>query len=117
MIEKQVEADCRHLAVDADRDESKTDVSLLDPLGMYLNEIGRVDLLTSEQEVELFRAIEAGSNGARQRMVEANLRLVVAIAKKYVGRGITFPDLIQEGNLVAARLAPGRLPRREMETE
>ena len=73
--------------------------SLDDPVRMYLREIGHVNLLTAELEVELAKAIEKGSDAAKQRMIEANLRLVVSIAKKYMGRGMTFLDLIQEGNL------------------
>src|SRR6266516_1056598 len=68
-------------------------------LGAYLREIGRGALLTKEQEVELAKAIEAGSDPARRRMTEANLRLVVSIAKKYQGRGLPLLDLIQEGNV------------------
>ena len=74
-------------------------VSLDDPVRMYLKEIGRVPLLTAEEEVALARRMEAGDLSARQRLEEANLRLVVSIAKRYVGRGMLFLDLIQEGNL------------------
>ena len=70
-----------------------------DSLGAYLREIGRGTLLTKEQEVELAKQIEAGSDEARRRMTEANLRLVVSIAKKYQGRGMPLLDLIQEGNV------------------
>jgi RNA polymerase primary sigma factor len=70
-----------------------------DALGAYLKEIGRGTLLTKEQEVELAKQIEAGSDAARRRMTEANLRLVVSIAKKYQGRGMPLLDLIQEGNV------------------
>ncbi len=70
-----------------------------DPVRIYLKEIGRVALLTAGQEVALAKAIEAGDEEARQRLTEANLRLVVSIAKKYSGRGLSFLDLIQEGNL------------------
>ena len=70
-----------------------------DSLGAYLKEIGRGKLLTKEEEVELAKQIEAGSDAARRRMTEANLRLVVSIAKKYQGRGMPLLDLIQEGNL------------------
>ena len=70
-----------------------------DPVRMYLKEIGRVPLLTSEEEVELAKRMEEGSEEAKRRLVEANLRLVVSIAKRYVGRGMLFLDLIQEGNL------------------
>ncbi len=74
-------------------------VTVNDPVRMYLKEIGKIPLLTSEEEVELARAIEQNSDDARRRLAEANLRLVVSIAKKYVGRGMLFLDLIQEGNL------------------
>jgi RNA polymerase primary sigma factor len=70
-----------------------------DALGAYLREIGRGTLLTKEQEIELAKQIEAGSEAARARMTEANLRLVVSIAKKYQGRGMPLLDLIQEGNV------------------
>ena len=89
---------------DADDDiqmeiEMMDSVSLDDPVRMYLKEIGRVSLLTAADEVDLAKAIEAGSNQAKQRLTEANLRLVVSIAKKYIGRGMSFLDLIQEGNM------------------
>jgi RNA polymerase primary sigma factor len=71
----------------------------LDSLRLYLRSIGRVDLLTAEQEVLLARRIERGDMGAKQQMIEANLRLVVSIAKSYLGRGLTFLDLIQEGSM------------------
>jgi RNA polymerase primary sigma factor len=65
---------------------------------VYLNQIGRVQLLTAEEEVELARRIEQGDEEARAKMIEANLRLVVSIARRYVGRGLSFSDLVQEGN-------------------
>jgi RNA polymerase primary sigma factor len=71
----------------------------LDSLRLYLRSIGRVDLLTAEQEVLLARRIERGDMAAKQQMIEANLRLVVSIAKSYLGRGLTFLDLIQEGSM------------------
>jgi RNA polymerase primary sigma factor len=71
----------------------------LDSLRLYLRSIGRVDLLTAEQEVLLARRIERGDMDAKQQMIEANLRLVVSIAKSYLGRGLTFLDLIQEGSM------------------
>jgi len=71
----------------------------LDSLRLYLRSIGRVNLLTAEQEVLLARGIERGDMSAKQRMIEANLRLVVSIAKSYLGRGLTFLDLIQEGSM------------------
>ena len=74
-------------------------VSTEDPVRMYLKEIGNVPLLTSEQEVELAKRVEAGDEEAKKALTEANLRLVVSIAKKYVGRGMPFLDLIQEGNM------------------
>ena len=77
-------------------------VSLEDPVRMYLKEIGKVPLLTAEEEIELSKLMEEGGEAgkqARQRLAEANLRLVVSIAKRYVGRGMLFLDLIQEGNL------------------
>ncbi len=74
-------------------------VTVNDPVRMYLKEIGKIPLLTSEEEIELAQAIEQNNEDARRRLAEANLRLVVSIAKKYVGRGMLFLDLIQEGNL------------------
>src|SRR3712207_4257233 len=71
----------------------------LDSLRLYLRSIGRVDLLTADQEVALARRIERGDMAAKQQMIEANLRLVVSIAKGYLGRGLSFLDLIQEGSL------------------
>ena len=92
--------------VDAlDGDEPEIDltvpegIALDDPVRMYLKEIGRVPLLTAEEEIALARRMEAGDETARHRLEEANLRLVVSIAKRYVGRGMLFLDLIQEGNL------------------
>lgn len=76
-----------------------------DPVKMYLKEIGKVSLLTAAQEVELAKRIEQGDMRAKQKLVEANLRLVVSIAKRYVGRGMLFLDLIQEGNLGLIRAA------------
>ncbi|MBE3597646.1 MAG: RNA polymerase sigma factor RpoD [Limnochordaceae bacterium] len=74
-------------------------IALDDPVRMYLKEIGRVPLLTAEEEIELAKRIEQGDEEAKRRLAEANLRLVVSIAKRYVGRGMLFLDLIQEGNL------------------
>ncbi|MGB4025789.1 MAG: RNA polymerase sigma factor RpoD, partial [Bacillota bacterium] len=73
--------------------------ALDDPVRMYLKEIGRVPLLTAEEEVELAKRMEMGDKEAKQRLIESNLRLVVSIAKRYVGRGMLFLDLIQEGNM------------------
>lgn len=74
-------------------------IALDDPVRMYLKEIGRVPLLSPEDELELARRAQAGDENAKRRLAEANLRLVVSIAKRYVGRGMLFLDLIQEGNL------------------
>jgi RNA polymerase primary sigma factor len=74
-------------------------VKINDPVRMYLKEIGRVDLLSAEEEIQLANRIEAGDEEAKRRLAEANLRLVVSIAKRYVGRGMLFLDLIQEGNM------------------
>ena len=74
-------------------------VSIEDPVRMYLKEIGKVPLLSADEEVELAKKMETGNLDARKRLAEANLRLVVSIAKRYVGRGMLFLDLIQEGNL------------------
>ncbi len=74
-------------------------VNIDDPVRMYLKEIGKIPLLTADQEVEYAMAIEEGDEEAKRKLAEANLRLVVSIAKRYVGRGMLFLDLIQEGNL------------------
>ena len=74
-------------------------VSIEDPVRMYLKEIGKVPLLTAEEEVDLAKRMAEGDESAKKRLAEANLRLVVSIAKRYVGRGMLFLDLIQEGNL------------------
>ena len=74
-------------------------VTIDDPVRMYLKEIGRVPLLTAQQEIELAKRMEQGDGSAQKELAEANLRLVVSIAKRYVGRGMMFLDLIQEGNL------------------
>ena len=74
-------------------------VSIEDPVRMYLKEIGKVSLLTADEEIELAKRMEQGDENAKKRLAEANLRLVVSIAKRYVGRGMLFLDLIQEGNL------------------
>ncbi|MDZ7672110.1 MAG: RNA polymerase sigma factor RpoD [Halanaerobiales bacterium] len=90
---------------DDDDEESELDLSIPqgvgidDPVRMYLKEIGKVDLLTAEEEVSLSKRMEQGDLEAKRQLVEANLRLVVSIAKKYVGRGMLFLDLIQEGNM------------------
>ena len=97
------------LEEDLDKDDAELDletelsvpegVAVDDPVRMYLKEIGRVPLLTADEEIELARRMEAGDESARHRLEEANLRLVVSIAKRYIGRGMLFLDLIQEGNL------------------
>ena len=74
-------------------------IAVDDPVRMYLKEIGKVPLLTAQEEIELAKRMEEGDEYAKQKLCEANLRLVVSIAKKYVGRGMLFLDLIQEGNL------------------
>jgi RNA polymerase primary sigma factor len=74
-------------------------VKINDPVRMYLKEIGRVDLLSAQEEIKLAKRIEQGDEEAKRRLAEANLRLVVSIAKRYVGRGMLFLDLIQEGNM------------------
>ena len=74
-------------------------IAVDDPVRMYLKEIGKVPLLSAEEEIELAKRMESGDEAAKKRLCEANLRLVVSIAKRYVGRGMLFLDLIQEGNL------------------
>ena len=83
----------------SEEDISFDNISLDDPVKVYLREIGRVPLLSSDEEIELAVKITEGNEYAKQRLTEANLRLVVSIAKKYVGRGMYFLDLIQEGNV------------------
>ena len=75
------------------------DVSIDDPVKMYLKDIGKVPLLSGEEEARLAQLMQEGDEDAKQKLSEANLRLVVSIAKRYVGRGMQFLDLIQEGNL------------------
>ncbi len=88
------------VAVESDNDLSNVDgIGIDDPVRMYLKEIGKVPLLTADQEKELAMAMGAGDMSAKDKLCEANLRLVVSIAKRYVGRGMQFLDLIQEGNL------------------
>ena len=74
-------------------------VGVEDPVRMYLKEIGKIPLLSTDEEIELAKKMELGDQEARKRLAEANLRLVVSIARRYVGRGMQFLDLIQEGNL------------------
>ena len=90
--EEEVELDMIDLSV-------PEGVSIEDPVRMYLKEIGKVPLLSAEEEIELAKKMEQGDENAKKRLAEANLRLVVSIAKRYVGRGMLFLDLIQEGNL------------------
>lgn len=90
--EKEEEFDLNDLSV-------PPGVKINDPVRMYLKEIGRVDLLSAEEEIELAKRLEQGDEEAERRLAEANLRLVVSIAKRYVGRGMLFLDLIQEGNM------------------
>ena len=80
-------------------EQALKDIGLDDPVKMYLKDIGRVPLLSVDEEVELARRMQEGDEAAKKRLSEANLRLVVSIAKRYVGRGMLFLDLIQEGNL------------------
>ena len=80
-------------------EQALSDIGLDDPVKMYLKDIGRVPLLSGDEEVELARRMQEGDEAAKKRLSEANLRLVVSIAKRYVGRGMLFLDLIQEGNL------------------
>lgn len=85
--------------LDDDLDSSLDSISIDDPVKIYLKEIGRVPLLTPEEEIELAQKMKDGDKSAKKRLAEANLRLVVSIAKRYGGRGMSFLDLIQEGNL------------------
>ena len=85
--------------VDLDMNSALEGVSIEDPVRMYLKEIGKVPLLSAEEEIELAKRMEEGDEEAKKKLAEANLRLVVSIAKRYVGRGMLFLDLIQEGNL------------------
>jgi RNA polymerase primary sigma factor len=79
--------------------EESSEIDIDNPISLYLHEISRIPLLTGEKEIALAKRIEAGDMEARQQLIEANFRLVVSIAKKYVGRGVSFLDLIQEGNI------------------
>lgn len=91
-VQKEEEFDLNDLSV-------PPGVKINDPVRMYLKEIGRVDLLSADEEINLAQRIEEGDEEAKRRLAEANLRLVVSIAKRYVGRGMLFLDLIQEGNM------------------
>jgi len=85
--------------VHVDHDPVLTGLSINDPVRMYLKEIGRVQLLSADDEIELAKRIEQGDEAAKRQLAEANLRLVVSIARRYVGRGMMLLDLIQEGNM------------------
>ncbi|MBN2221374.1 MAG: RNA polymerase sigma factor RpoD [Vallitaleaceae bacterium] len=105
-VELDIDIDFENeIVIDEDEEIRELDLSLPeglnidDPVRMYLKEIGKVPLLTADEEVNLARRMEDGDDMAKQRLAEANLRLVVSIAKRYVGRGMLFLDLIQEGNL------------------
>lgn len=108
VLKKSKDDDEDDIADEADEEaeeEAEVDLSVPegvgidDPVRMYLKEIGRVPLLSAEEEIQLAKRMEAGDEEAKRRLAEANLRLVVSIAKRYVGRGMLFLDLIQEGNL------------------
>lgn len=100
VIDKETKELADEIANETDIDLSIPEgVGIDDPVRMYLKEIGRVHLLTAEEEIDLALKMEAGDEIAKRRLAEANLRLVVSIAKRYVGRGMLFLDLIQEGNL------------------
>ncbi len=96
--EVEFEEIAKEAAADNLEDLEKT-ISIDDPVRMYLKEIGKVPLLTADEELELATRMETGDREAKQKLCEANLRLVVSIAKRYVGRGMQFLDLIQEGNM------------------
>ncbi len=107
---KDIEAEIEEEVVpDSEKEEGEKEISLEktipktvavdDPVRMYLKEIGKVPLLSADEEIDLAKRMEAGEEAAKQKLCEANLRLVVSIAKRYVGRGMLFLDLIQEGNL------------------
>jgi len=108
LVLKKAKEDEEKTAKESDDDveeEAEVDLSVPegvgidDPVRMYLKEIGRVPLLSAQEEIQLAKRMEAGDEEAKRRLAEANLRLVVSIAKRYVGRGMLFLDLIQEGNL------------------
>ncbi|HHX13582.1 MAG TPA: RNA polymerase sigma factor RpoD [Clostridiales bacterium] len=99
-LEQDAEAEAESSEEDAETEEALSKgIAVDDPVRMYLKEIGKVPLLTADEEVELAKRMEAGDEEAKRCLCEANLRLVVSIAKRYVGRGMLFLDLIQEGNL------------------
>ncbi len=98
--ELQLDGDAALEPVEEDLDLSVPEgISIDDPVRMYLKEIGKVPLLSAEEEIDIARRMEEGDQEAKRKLAEANLRLVVSIAKRYVGRGMLFLDLIQEGNL------------------
>ncbi len=102
VLEPSDEADLDEIVAEASEDDVEAvpkGVAVDDPVRMYLKEIGKVPLLSAEEEMDLAQRMEQGDEEAKQRLCEANLRLVVSIAKRYVGRGMLFLDLIQEGNL------------------
>jgi RNA polymerase primary sigma factor len=99
VVEDAKEAEAKGKGEEEEEVREPEGVAIDDPVRMYLKEIGKVALLTPEQEVDLAQRMEKGDEEAKRRLIEANLRLVVSIAKKYVGRGMLFLDLIQEGNL------------------
>ena len=101
-LEPSEEADLEEMAQEAAEEDVESvpkGIAVDDPVRMYLKEIGKVPLLTAEEEIDLAQRMEMGDEEAKQKLCEANLRLVVSIAKRYVGRGMLFLDLIQEGNL------------------
>jgi len=97
--ETDIEDDIEKESIETEEVTVPDGIEIDDPVRMYLKEIGRVPLLKAEQEMDLAQRIELGEEEAKRQLVEANLRLVVSIAKRYVGRGMLFLDLIQEGNL------------------
>src|SRR3989454_8642913 len=99
VVEDAKEAEQKGKGEEEEETPEPEGVTIDDPVRMYLKEIGKVALLTPEQEVDLAQRMEKGDEEAKRRLIEANLRLVVSIAKRYVGRGVLFLDLIQEGNL------------------
>ena len=98
-VKDDLEEDMLPLVAGRDDTAVLEELPLSDPVRMYLREIGKISLLTADEEVELAKGVEAGDSDAKSHLVDANLRLVVSIAKKYIGRGMLFLDLIQEGNL------------------